>query len=515
MLKRLPVQQLCHFSTTEAVLSKRSALRKPNISTLTKHLRPDGLNGRQRRDLLRQQLKTSKPASTRAPYVPVKRRLEQVPMNLKEIPSTNVRELTAFLSQQSFDDLGLQPVVLDAAKGYLEQQQQQQQQTQDDEKELRPTEIQALAIPAMLDSKKSPYVLCAAETGSGKTLAYLLPVIQQLKADEQKAGSKKMASLRRLDHPRAIVLVPTRELVAQVTHTAKQLAHVAKFRCLGLDRMPRGKLTHLLGSGPVDLLVATPSTLRQLVNDRVLSLSDTRYLVMDEADSLFDAGWADDCEHIIHAVQNKNHPKQGGGQGGIAVASRHQIIVVSATLPRSVHSALDKLFPTMAKITTPSLHRALPNLKQSFVDLQRFQGNRQLALLEVLKKNIKDDKTLVFCNTKKAVDLVSHWLVSKDVPALALSKDAARNDVLARFADASSGDNILISTDIASRGIDTTFVDHVVLYDFPTSVVDYLHRVGRTARAGQVGKATSLIGRKDRMMADRIRKSIRQGTVMT
>jgi superfamily II DNA/RNA helicase len=177
----------------------------------------------------------------------------------------------------------------------------------------------------------------------------------------------------------------------------------------------------------------------------------------------------------------------------------------------------------MTKITTPSLHKALPNLKQSFVDLQRFQGNRQLGLLEVLKKNIKDDKTLVFCNTKKSVEIVHKFLQTMNLEPLALYKDApmSRTEALELFAQPKSDEpdkvdhNVLISTDIASRGIDTTFVDHVVLYDFPTSVVDYLHRVGRTARAGNTGKATSLIGRKDRMMSDRIRRSIREGTVMT
>lgn len=166
-------------------------------------------------------------------------------------------------------------------------------------------------------------------------------------------------------------------------------------------------------------------------------------------------------------------------------------------------------------------------MKQSFVDLQRLQGNRQLALLEVLKKNIKDDKTLVFCNTKKSVELVHKFLQTKNLDALALYKDApmSRTEALDLFSKpkAVEGEeeggkvdhNVLISTDIASRGIDTTFVDHVILYDFPTSVVDYLHRVGRTARAGQTGKATSLIGRKDRMMSDRIKRSIREGTVMT
>ncbi|KAI8975076.1 P-loop containing nucleoside triphosphate hydrolase protein, partial [Mycotypha africana] len=327
------------------------------------------------------------------------------------------------------------------------------------------------------------------------------------------------------DHPRAIVLVPTRELVGQVVKNCKLLSHVAKFRSFGLEgRTNRGKVAKQLADGPIDILVTTPTTLLSYIEDNVLSIADARYLIIDEADSLFDAGWGDDCRKIIKTIQTITEKRKDYTE---------KIVVVSATLPRSVHTALDALFPKMIKLTTPSLHKALPNLKQSFVDLERFQGNRQMALLEVLKKNIKrDDKTLVFCNTKKAVEILHRFLGTKNINALALYKDAPmnRSEALEIFAKPlnenivnKSGEeqkktfdqNILISTDIASRGIDTTFVDHVILYDFPTSVVDYLHRVGRTARAGQTGKATSLIGRKDRMMADRIKRSIREGTVMT
>ncbi|KAG1079640.1 hypothetical protein G6F42_023674 [Rhizopus arrhizus] len=334
-----------------------------------------------------------------------------------------------------------------------------------------------------------------------------------LKADEKTKGLVK----RRLDHPRAVVLVPTRELVSQVVKSCKGLSHITKFRAVGLGgRTPRSQVSELLANGPIDILVTTPTTLVSYEKDRTLSLADTRYLIIDEADSLFDAGWGDDCRKIIKRVQETAEKTK----------QPEKVVVVSATLPRSVHNALDTLFPQLVKFTTPSLHKALPNLKQSFVDLQRFQGNRQLALLEVLKKNIKDDKTLVFCNTKKSVELVHKFLQTKNLDALALYKDApmSRTEALELFSQpkAAEGEeggnvdhNVLISTDIASRGIDTTFVDHVILYDFPTSVVDYLHRVGRTARAGQTGKATSLIGRKDRMMSDRIKRSIREGTVMT
>ncbi|CAO3669407.1 unnamed protein product [Rhizopus stolonifer] len=330
------------------------------------------------------------------------------------------------------------------------------------------------------------HVLVAAETGSGKTFAYLLPTIQKLKQDEK---------LRRPNRPRALVLVPTRELINQVVKSAKSLCHVVKFRCLGYDRR------RLLDEAPVDLLVTTPTSLVSAIKQNILALTDTKLLVMDEADSMFDAGWADDCRWIL-----KRLPQES------------KITVVSATLPRSVQRTLDDLFPKMIKITTPSLHKSLPNLKQSFVDLDKFKGNRQLALLEVLKKNIKDNKTLVFCNTRKSVELLHKFLESKGLKALALYKDAPmdRSETLELFSESKEKEHqMLISTDIASRGIDVKLVEHVILFDFPSSAIDYLHRVGRTARAGNSGKATSLIGRKDRMMADRMKRSIREGTIMS
>ena len=499
------------FSATSIQCSKRTALKKPNVNSLTKHLRPDGMNGRERRDALKIALKTNKPRSTsNAPYVPVKRRLESIAsttpvLNKRSEPDlvsqdqpSNAKQLAAFLATQTFDDLKLSQETVLAAKLVLNET----------TPEPKPTEIQALAIPQLMDRRKR-HILVAAETGSGKTLAYLLPTIDMLKADEKRKGTPK----RRLDHPRAVILVPTRELVSQVVKSCKGLSHITKFRAVGLGgRTPRSQVSEMLGNGPIDILVTTPTTLVSYQKDRTLSLSDTRYLVIDEADSLFDAGWGDDCRKIIKSIQDVS------AKSGVP----EKVAIVSATLPRSVHNALDTLFPHMVKITTPSLHKALPNLKTSFVDLQRFQGNRQLALLEVLKKNIKDDKTLVFCNTKKSVEILHKFLQTKNLEALALYKDAPmdRAEALALFSTPKSQEstvdhNVLISTDIASRGIDTTFVDHVVLFDFPTSVVDYLHRVGRTARAGQTGKATSLIGRKDRMMSDRIRRSIRDGTVMT
>ncbi|KAG2215845.1 hypothetical protein INT45_005513 [Circinella minor] len=476
-------QQKASFTWTPILHSKRSQLRKPNYSSLTKHMKPDGLTGRQRRDVLRSKLNDRTTGARHVPYIPVKNRLETIPSTLsKKLP-------------ESFDDLGLQEQtqLVQAIRSILPDQ-------------AKPTEIQALTIPTILSTKDARHILCAAETGSGKTLAYLVPTIHGLKQTENKRK-------RRLDRPRAIVLVPTRELVSQVVQTCKSLAHSVKFRSLGLDgKTPRHRLVKDL-EYPVDVLITTPTTLRKYVKDHTFSLTDVQFLIVDEADSLFDAGWGDDVQSIMKKIPQETS----------------KTIVVSATLPRSVHRTLDELFgqDNMLKITTPSLHRALPNLKQSFIDLQRFNGNRQLALLDVLKKNIKDEKTLVFCNTKHSTELLQQWLASKEVDVLVLHKDVDRKQTMGLFSGeielkeeeeeekSKKNYNVLISTDIASRGIDTTFVDHVVLYDFPASMIDYLHRVGRTARAGRTGKATSLIGRKDRMIADRIKRSIREGAVIT
>ncbi|KAH8549601.1 P-loop containing nucleoside triphosphate hydrolase protein [Umbelopsis sp. PMI_123] len=491
------------FSTTCPQQANKGK-RKPNYSTLTKHLKPDGMTGPQRRNVLREKAKYSR-GSKGGKYIPVTKRLEPIRSDIR--PSTkpaveSVSELSQRLASTSFDDLGIHPQVLNSAlSGPLK-----------DTEDPQPTEIQALAIPKILQASSFRQFLCAAETGSGKTLAYLLPTMHELKIQEE-----KNPLIRRLDHPRAIVLVPTRELVTQVLKTCKSLSHVAKLRAEQLtSRVSRTKLVNSLASSPIDILVTTPTSLLSHVQDGTLSMADVTHLIIDEADTLFDSGWGDECKQVLDTLKKIAEHRN----------LDQKVIIVSATLPRSVSTLLDHIFPKLVKITTPSLHKSLPNLKQSFVDLTRYNGNRQLGLLEVLKKNIKDDKTLIFCNTKKSVELTHRFLQSKGIETLALYKDApmSREEALRHFSQPATGiededmdarNNMLISTDIASRGVDTTFVNHVILYDFPSSVIDYLHRVGRTARAGRNGKATGLIGRKDKMLADRIQRAIREGTVLT
>ncbi|KAF9160363.1 putative ATP-dependent RNA helicase ddx28, partial [Actinomortierella ambigua] len=459
---------------------------------------------------------------------------------------------------------------------------------------IRPTEIQALAIPAMIDPRaKSSYTLCAAQTGSGKTLAYLTPVLHDLKKQEDAALSRSavekglagnadhlagvddeelqhraLSSVRPFHQPRAVILLPSRELVLQVSDILKQLSHTVKLRMLTIAHpmKPRDVLMRL-NQGPVDVVVATPASLTDYLDksskDRVvkeqhpfvaksaagkerkmggsvatltnegqtlMTLDNLQHLVIDEADTMFDRGFEEDVTKIVRMTQDATRHRGSGGRAA-------KITVVSATLPKKIAEHLDRLMPGMLKITTPSLHKSLPGLDQTFLDLKPYFGDRKRALLDILanqqrSKQHRGDNTLVFCNTKHSCDLLFETMVEKKVPGLVgvLHGDTkARVELLSEFtssvnnadnkAKKSSGEaavgKILISTDIASRGIDTTMVQHVILYDFPTTIVDYLHRVGRTARGGLGGRATSLIGRKDRNLAERVMLGIRYGKVLS
>ncbi|KAF9309259.1 RNA helicase [Podila horticola] len=441
---------------------------------------------------------------------------------------------------------------------------------------IKPTEIQAMAIPATIDThKKSPYTLCAAETGSGKTLAYLIPMLHDLKVQEDQAvqsykdeggidqeGSKVRAlnMIRQYNQPRAIVLLPSRELVAQVSGILKEFSHSVKVRTLTISHaMSPRSVIQRLAQGPVDVVVATPASLldylpkdhkdrgaqdeeqrrvrgsANLFDESRLSLSSLRHLVIDEADSMFDRGFGSEVTKIVQQAKARITPSS---------SAPTKITVVSATLPKKVSDTLDEVLPGMLKITTPSLHKSLPGLHQTFLDLKPYFGNRPKAILDILAKQQqiatatggkRQENTLIFCNTKHSCELLHEHLKTNKVPGVlgVLHGDATnRDEILEQFTDdtyvppsmSSSaakkdkdviGGKILISTDIASRGIDTTAVQHVVLYDFPVTIVDYLHRVGRTARGGRGGRATSLVGRKDRNMAERIMIGIRLGKVLS
>ncbi|KAG0251951.1 RNA helicase [Mortierella polycephala] len=502
----------------------------------------------------------------------------------------SVQEMLDKVANSRFESMGLHPDVENGLKNLLGLAGSSKGAADVESTEIRPTEIQAMTIPAAIDpSKKSPYTLCAAETGSGKTLAYLIPVLHELKVQEDKAVQafkdqggidheeskvRALSTVRLYNQPRAVILLPSRELVAQISKVLKELSHTAKLRTIKISHTTTPKsVIQRLESGPVDIIVATPAALMdylpqeekhrrrghkgrgedgedrkvrgsaRLFEENQLSLASLRHLVIDEADSMFDRGFGSEVTKIVKQAKDVVSP-------GLGSNGKCKIMVVSATLPKKVSDTLDETLPGILKVTTPSLHKSLPGLHQTFLDLKPYFGNRPKAILDILAKQQKvtestkrGENTLIFCNTKHSCELLYQHLKASNVPGVlgVLHGDAVnRDEILEQFKDDSfipplltnKGNNsgaavaapaksgvakgkILISTDIASRGIDTTAVQHVVLYDFPITIVDYLHRVGRTARGGRGGRATSLVGRKDRNMAERIMVGIRMGKVLS
>ncbi|KAH8086118.1 helicase [Aureococcus anophagefferens] len=303
-----------------------------------------------------------------------------------------------------------------------------------------PSEIQKLAIPRVLGRED---VMFAAEPGSGKTLAYLLPVLSRLKAEEFAALSAGdgLGDLRQPRRPRAVVLVPTRELAAQVLQVAKSVAHVCKASCRGCfggsDGV--GKQRAKLGSAPYDILVATPGRFVKLWELGDVHVSRVSTVVVDEVDTMLSQGFGADLEKILKATKRiaKSRAKAEGGD-----AKPAQLVATTATMTKAVNKALG-----------PRGARA-----ENWAFLPELGGRRR-------------------------------------------SRTFAPRPRPARRA---------VCTDLA-RGLDVPDVPRVVMFDFPRNSVDYIHRAGRTARAGSKGVVTALVAKPDRVLAAAISRAIANG----
>jgi superfamily II DNA/RNA helicase len=334
-----------------------------------------------------------------------------------------------------------------------------------------------------------------------RLLRGMLPI-----ANVPKGKGALETSVRRLRRPRAVVLLPSRELVVQTQLMAKRMSHIAKFRSLAVTHTTLKTMGRSLNM-PIDLVIATPAALLTHVEQRALSLEATRYLVIDEADTLFARGFVDDTFEVIHRMRETAELRGDHAW---------QLVAVTATLPKTVNVMLARDFPRMVRVTTPSLHKVLPNIKHVFLEMSEYRFHKHNALLDVLARN--DDESasiIVFCNTRASARAVTKFLESHNMPVVGLYGDIDdRTTKLEAFCERRDDAQILVSTDVASRGIDTTFVGHVVLFDFPTTVVDYIHRVGRTARAGRLGMVTSFVTATNRSFVDRIKESIRLKRVL-
>jgi superfamily II DNA/RNA helicase len=229
-------------------------------------------------------------------------------------------------------------------------------------------------------------------------------------------------------------------------------------------------------------------------------------VVLDEADTLFDRGFHEDVQKILKAA----------GESAKKHEQTLRTMFVSATLPKTLLNTLKKDYPNLERLSTPGLHRGIKGVHQYFLKLDSSTTKHNL-LLEVLKQDVvRDPRILIFCNTKKSCEQVYVFLKSKGYNVSNLTSSTAskdREEVLNAFKKEGSikdGCQIIVATDLASRGIDTTSCRHVILFDFPHTTIDYLHRAGRVGRMGRKGKVTAFVGKRDRKLADSIEIALRR-----
>jgi ATP-dependent RNA helicase RhlE len=333
-----------------------------------------------------------------------------------------------------------------------------------DRKYSTPTPVQVAAIPPALAGKD---VWAAAQTGSGKTAAFALPILQRLVAANRE---------RRGRFVRSLVLVPTRELAAQIgesfRHYSRHLPESVKVLVVygGVSINPQ---MMALGGG-ADVLVATPGRLLDLVDHNSVSLSAVSTLVLDEADRLFDLGFAAELNRILALLP-----------------ARRQSLLFSATFPAEVQALATALLRDPVRIDVPAAPATTPDIRQRAIEVD---PPRRTQLLRHLIEENKWSRVLVFVATKYATEHVAEKLRKAGIAATAFHGElsqGARTQALAAFK--ASKVQVLLTTDLASRGIDIAQMPVVVNFDLPRSATDYTHRIGRTGRAGESGIAVNFI----------------------
>ncbi|KAH8673843.1 ATP-dependent RNA helicase mrh-4 [Xylariales sp. PMI_506] len=440
--------------------------------------------------------------------------------------------------------------------------------------DIKPTPVQRLAIPALLGQnlgkglkpKSIPgrqEFLLAAETGSGKTLAYMAPVVNALKqaettdpeiaryreyfANQKEAmqdpdymGPREFEPHPTAARPKVVVLVPSAELVDQVGAVAKSLSHVIKFKTVMLSANVSANVIHgrLYNPGGVDVVVTTPHLLASVADSDPNILSRVSHLVVDEADSLFDRSFSPVTTSILDR----------------ALPSLKQLILCSATIPKRLDNLMATQFPNMIRITTPNLHAIPRRVQLGVIDVSKdpYRNNKNLACADAIWSIGKDaarhegsvpgeldvKRIMVFVNEREKTQEVADYLVSKGIDAAALHRDTSehrQSEMLSSFttteplkASGSPGEavaptgrrslantKVIVATDLASRGIDTLAVRHVILYDVPHTTIDFIHRLGRAGRMGRRGRGVVLVGKGDRKdIVAEVRESMFMGQAL-
>jgi ATP-dependent RNA helicase RhlE len=321
-------------------------------------------------------------------------------------------------------------------------------------------------------------LLGCAQTGTGKTAAFVLPLLQNL-------GNPQGGKVR------ALVLAPTRELAAQISERAQAYGrHLGLRQVVIYGGVSQHRQEQELKRGP-ELVIATPGRLLDLMRQRLLDLSQVEILVLDEADTMLDMGFIHDVRQIVAAT-----------------AKQRQTLMFSATMPATIENLAKNILKNPQRVAVAPVATTAESIEQSvyFVD----QFNKR-ALLQQLLSSSEMARTLVFTRTKHGANRISEQLTKAGIEAGAIhgnKSQNARERALDHFRRGKMP--VLVATDVAARGIDVDDISHVINFDLPTVPESYVHRIGRTGRAGAKGRAISFCDREERGLLSDIERLIRR-----
>ncbi|XP_072303944.1 probable ATP-dependent RNA helicase DDX4 [Eucyclogobius newberryi] len=334
---------------------------------------------------------------------------------------------------------------------------------------VKPTPVQKHGIPIISSGRD---LMACAQTGSGKTAAFLLPILQQLMADGVAASQ-----FSELQEPEAIIVAPTRELINQTYLEARKFAHGTCVRPVVVyGGVNTGHQIRDLCRG-CNIICGTPGRLLDVINRGKVGLSKLRYLVLDEADRMLDMGFEPDMRRLV-------------GSPGMPTKENRQTLMFSATYPEDIQKlAADFLKTDYLFLAVGIVGGACSDVHQEFVEVTKFEKREKL--LDALKVT-GTERTMVFVETKRQADFIAAFLCQEKFPTTSIHGDREQREREQALADFRFGKcPILVATSVAARGLDIPDVQHVINFDLPNNVDEYVHRIGRTGRCGNIGRAVS------------------------
>ncbi len=363
----------------------------------------------------------------------------------------------------TFEELNLIPQILKALhhKGYTD-----------------PTPIQERAIPVLLQGRD---LLACAQTGTGKTAAFALPILQLLHKDQNQADQRRVI--------KALVLTPTRELAIQIQESFENYGKELKIRSTVIfGGVKQHSQVREIRAG-VDVLIATPGRLLDLLNQKIVNLSTIQFFVLDEADRMLDMGFINDVKKIVQLIPVKR-----------------QTLFFSATMPPAIATLAHTILNQPIKVEVTPVSSTAATVRQSVYYVDKIK--KKDLLLHLLKDEVKGS-VLVFMRTKHGADKLSKFLNIEGVRSEAIHGNRSqgqRQTALTNFKEGKT--RILVATDIAARGIDINALPYVINYDIPNEPETYVHRIGRTGRAGSDGTAISFADHEEKAYIKSIEKLI-------